>query len=266
MRLLKLLLFLFLVSACSLQKPATNTEIELTVVVNTPAATIPTFTPENEASPTATLTLTAPASETPRFQLVSSSCNPRTDLPTYTVVVGDSLSSIATRTGSRVDDLVEWNCLANANMIVVGMRLQVAREAWPATLTPTPTLTPSPTSTSQQTSSGIVLGPFGALGLDPALQAGSPQDWTDFLIAPQTTITIIWSGIDPQYYVDVSTIEFFYTSDAGTYMSMGVDRDKSNGMSISWAAPANVSGRITATAIYQQTSKIISPAIHVRDR
>lgn len=262
-----ILIFLALgLAACTLEPASSIAEIELTVVVNTPVTEEATFTAQPEASPTTT---TSPLPQpSPENRSGDNNCRPRSDLPSYTVVTGDSLSSIAIRTNSSVPQLVEWNCLANANMIVVGMRLQVAREALPATLTPTFTPTPLPTNTqaSIQGSNSTTLGPFGALALAPAIEAGNPSNWTDFLIAPQTTITIHWSGIDPQYYTDVGQIEFFYTSDTGTRLSLGIDADKSDGMTISWTAPANVSGSLMAIARYQQNRSIISPAIHVRDK
>jgi LysM repeat protein len=258
------LLALFL-SACALEPASFAEEIVLTVVVNTPEPVLPTFTAPPPA--TATQALVSP-SPTNQSAAVNTNCTARTDLPNYVVVAGDSLSSIAARTNSQVSQLVEWNCLTNANMIVVGMRLQIAREAVRASSTPTvvPTGSSTPTpSTDSANSRSITLGPFGALGLGPAIQAGSPADWTDFVIAPQASITIQWSGIDPEYYVEVGQIEFFYLSDSGTSISIGIDSDKSDGMSITWTAPSNVSGRITAMARYRVNDKIISPAIHVRD-
>jgi LysM repeat protein len=251
-------LLILALSACSLNPAAPIGEIELTVIYNTAEPDLPTFTPQPAATATQ-MSVSPTPTNTSQARTVLSDCTPRTDLPSYTVVVGDSLSSIAVRTNSSVPQLVEWNCLANANMIVVGMRLQVAHEASPPTVTPSPS--PLPTNT---TSAPIVLGPFGALAAAPAIQAGSPQDWTDFVIDPQQPITIHWSGIDPEYYLEVGQIEFFYLPDSGSRLSIGIDSNKNDGMSVTWTAPSNVSGRITATARYGSNRSIISPAIHLR--
>jgi murein DD-endopeptidase MepM/ murein hydrolase activator NlpD len=55
----------------------------------------------------------------------TSSCTPRTDWPTMTVGEGDTLSTIAERVGSSVDDLVAANCLSEPNAIVSGQSLYV---------------------------------------------------------------------------------------------------------------------------------------------
>jgi hypothetical protein len=256
MRLMIMCLLLFLLSACALEPASSLGEIELTIIANTLEPELSTFTPQAVASATQ---ISLSPTATSQLVAIKQDCVTRTDLHTYTVVLGDSLSSIAARTTSRVSDLVEWNCLANANMIVVGMRLQVARDAVPPTSTPIPT--PLATNTAAVP---IVLGPFGALGAAPTVQAGSPVDWTDFVIDPQTPVTIHWSGIDPEYYIAVGQIEFFYTADNGSRISIGTDADKTDGMSVTWTAVSNVSGRITATARYGVNGSIMSPAIHFR--
>ena len=49
----------------------------------------------------------------------------------YTVVSGDNLSSIASRYGTTVSQLVEWNNIANPNLIYVGQRLLVKKDTTP---------------------------------------------------------------------------------------------------------------------------------------
>src|SRR5947209_5264816 len=59
----------------------------------------------------------------PTFQPTSnttSGCTPRTDWPTMTIGEGDTLSTIAERVGSTVDNLVAANCLTDPNAIVSG--------------------------------------------------------------------------------------------------------------------------------------------------
>ena len=51
----------------------------------------------------------------------------------YTVVSGDNLTSIANRYGTTVAQLVEWNNIANANLIYVGQRLLVKKDSTPDT-------------------------------------------------------------------------------------------------------------------------------------
>jgi murein DD-endopeptidase MepM/ murein hydrolase activator NlpD len=56
---------------------------------------------------------------------VSAQCSMRTDWPTYTVVGGDTLFSIARCSGTTVNVLMQANCLVNANQIFVGQQLRV---------------------------------------------------------------------------------------------------------------------------------------------
>ena len=54
-----------------------------------------------------------------------SGCAPRTDWPVYVVVAGDTLFSVAQKTGSSVGELMTANCLSTPNVILVGQRLYV---------------------------------------------------------------------------------------------------------------------------------------------
>jgi LysM repeat protein len=265
MRLLSFLVIIFFASACTLAPAASSSaEIELTVVVNTPEP-LPTTVTETEPPATQATTTLAPTM-TATSGTSSSACRPRTDLVTYRVSSGDSLSSIAVRTRSTVAELVEWNCLANANMIVVGMVLQVREQATPptATFTPTPaftaTFTPSPTSANPPLVTGLV----GTLSADPATQ--NAPNWSEYLVTPGTGVTFMWTGIDPQYYAFVGQVQFFYTADGAAAMSIGIDPDKSDGISITWLIPDGVSGSITARAQYGTSGTIESSTLYLRPR
>jgi murein DD-endopeptidase MepM/ murein hydrolase activator NlpD len=52
-------------------------------------------------------------------------CKVRTDWPTYTVVQGDTLFSIARRFNTTVATLTQANCLSNSARILVGQQLRV---------------------------------------------------------------------------------------------------------------------------------------------
>jgi LysM repeat protein len=98
----------------------------------TPLPTSVIFYPTATFLPTATLIPTATEFGAP--------CVPRTDWPTVVVVQGDTLYGIALRVNSTVDDLVQANCLADANTIEVGQRLYVPNAPPPVvTATPNPT-------------------------------------------------------------------------------------------------------------------------------
>ncbi|MCL4879273.1 MAG: LysM peptidoglycan-binding domain-containing protein [Anaerolineae bacterium] len=76
-------------------------------------------------------------------------CTVRTDWPEYRVAAGDTLSGIATRTGSTIQQLAQANCLADVNAIRVGQVLRVPRI--PAVVAPTATSTRTPTATFTST-------------------------------------------------------------------------------------------------------------------
>ncbi len=87
---------------------------------------------EGDAQPeqpdyTATLVVSkVEAAPTPQAAATSTAaCTVRTDWFEYTVVRGDTLFSIAQRSGSRVEELAEENCLGDPTKISVGQRLYV---------------------------------------------------------------------------------------------------------------------------------------------
>jgi LysM repeat protein len=87
--------------------------------------------PSNARPTTAPTRFVTQSSETsvalqPTIQSTTgTTCTPRTDWPTMTVGDGDTLSAIAARVGSTIDDLVAANCLSDPNAIVSGQTLYV---------------------------------------------------------------------------------------------------------------------------------------------
>ncbi len=70
----------------------------------------------------------------------------------YTVVAGDTLSRIAAKYSTTVEKLVEWNGIANPDLISVGQRLVVKKETPPTT---PPVLTTQHVVAQGETLSGI---------------------------------------------------------------------------------------------------------------
>jgi LysM repeat protein len=146
-RRLLFLLLIPLVTACNLA----NNQVE-TPIPPTPTSIAEFVTNTAAASVRETPTATPPSSDTPRptntVQPTSVSCTPRADwTTTYTVVTGDTLSSIAGRANTTTRELADANCLTNVNVITVGQRLRVPRVlvVWTPTFTPTSTATNTPT-------------------------------------------------------------------------------------------------------------------------
>lgn len=88
----------------------------------------PTPIPSTTPTPTPELNISIPGlngAETPTPS-TTPGCVPRKDWKlTYTVVFNDTLSGIASKYGTWVDDLVAGNCLKDKNLIVVGQVLRV---------------------------------------------------------------------------------------------------------------------------------------------
>jgi LysM repeat protein len=109
----------------------------------------PTPTATFTATPTNTFTATATDTSTPTNTALPTptACIPMYRWPVYLVQRGDTLSSIASRTGSTANELMLANCLLDSR-ILAGGKLYVPRlPIIPPTVTPTPTNTPTVTPT-----------------------------------------------------------------------------------------------------------------------
>jgi LysM repeat protein len=97
---------------------------------------VPTQGPVVQATPQFVFTAQLPPTTVP----TSTFCAVRSDWPTYAVVAGDTLYSIARATGSTIDELAGANCLPNANQLEVGQILYVPQAAPAAAPTATSTV------------------------------------------------------------------------------------------------------------------------------
>lgn len=135
---------------CSLTTEVARTATPLPT--QTPMATpLPQPSATATSAPVVTPTTSAPATPIP---VANRPCTTRTDWPIYTVLAGDTLSDIAARSGSTVNELSTGNCLTNANNIFTGQQIRVPRI--PATATPKPTNTPTPVPTSMDNTPRIL--------------------------------------------------------------------------------------------------------------
>jgi LysM repeat protein len=94
------------------------------------ASPVPSLTP----TPTTNINISIPGlrgAETPT-PTSTPGCEPRADWKlTYTVQFDDTLSAIADRYGTWVDELADGNCITDKNLIVVGQVLRVPGESQP---------------------------------------------------------------------------------------------------------------------------------------
>jgi LysM repeat protein len=100
-----------------------------------PTATpMPTLTPSVTPTPTTDVNISIPGLRGAESPTPSSTpgCEPRDDWKlTYTVKFDDTLSSIADRYGTWVDELADGNCITDRNLIVIGQVLKVPGDTQP---------------------------------------------------------------------------------------------------------------------------------------
>lgn len=139
-------------------------------------------------------------------------CRLRTDWIAYVVVVGDTLSSIASRAGTTTETLVLANCLANANVIRIGQTLYV------------PSYPVQPTSHPHTS--------LGYLTFSPTLQTNGYVQ-----VAMGAAVTIVWEGVPLD--LPLTRVDFYYQSirrpDAGTLIS--ADLNPVDGIAVTWIVP-----------------------------
>lgn len=109
---------------------------EVTEEVLPTSTSVAQVTEEPTEEPTDLPTATATQQSAPTA--AAPNCSPRTDwTATYTVVAGDTLASIASRSNTTIDQLTQGNCLVDANLISVGQVLRVPNSVAAATVVPT---------------------------------------------------------------------------------------------------------------------------------
>jgi LysM repeat protein len=172
-------------------------------------------------------------------------CNPRNDWLLYTVQPGDALSSIAARSGTTIDALVEANCLANANLIIVGQKLRVPNV--PLTITPAVTQTPA-SAVTQQPAGGLPT--ITGVTIEPASRSSSGQ----YLVG-LGTVTVKALGV-----TNATRVTFYLALTGSSPTILGDDTNLIDGASVPWtilskdlqaqvwAVAANDAGQIAQSA------------------
>lgn len=240
-KLVLLILMLLASAGCNLSvnvvdnPPPAPTSTQPNAVVERPTNRPATMTP------LPTVPTTIPPTSAP-------TCTPRTDWPLYKVVTGDTLGRIAVRAGSSTAELIQANCLANANLISVGQSLRVPRQPTPPTSIP-PTLTPT-----------LAVQNMGTISVSPTVTG----DAGNFELNSGTNITIKWES-GP---ADMIRTDFFKKGYDGSMTLIGSDGNSSDGISTTWIAEANFQGTLTASAIRSDGSHLVpyfTPIIYVKD-
>ncbi len=212
-----------------------------------PTSTQPNAVVERPTIKSVTAT-SAPATVTPIPPTLVPNCTPRADWPLYKVVTGDTLGRIAVRAGSSTAELIQANCLTNANLISVGQSLHVPRQPTPPTAIP-PTITPT-----------LAVQNIGSISVSPVVTG----DAGNFQLNRGTTITVKWDG-GP---ANAIRTDFFRRGYDGSSSLIGSDNSTSDGLSTTWIAQPGFQGTITASAIRADGSHIepyFVPNVYVND-
>jgi hypothetical protein len=155
------------------------------------------------------------------------------------VVSGDTLGTLAQRTGSTIAQLSTANCLSNANQIAVGQQLRVPRQPDPIVVPPTVSVQPGP----------IQLSPF------------ANYDGLTYFVNPFTQIYIFWP--DAARLGANRQVEFYYRADGSSIVTnIGVDTDLGYDAGVYWSVPGNTRGEIWATG--RGYSGIVVESPHAR--
>ncbi len=260
-KLLVLSLILSVLSACSSGEDP-GREIQLTVMpleLTEEVASFVELTEEIEMTGTFTPTPTVlPVTSVPQATSVprsvsirnTSNCTVRSDLPVYTVATGDTLSNIASRYGTTANQLSEFNCLSDANLISAGMSLYVPGSQISAVASATPT--------------PAQLGVRGTLRIFPADTFEHPIHETAYLLEPQTPVTIQWRGLQANDYRGIVSVRFVLIAENGSITEIGTDNNVSDGIAITWTAPDRAAGSIYASARTGQNAFMETPLLRVR--
>ncbi len=112
----------------------------------------------------------------------------------------------------------------------------------------------------------MLVGPRGALSIDPNIQAGTPADWSDYVVQAGQTVTVSWTGVDPAEYNTLRIAALHYYPDDGSgEQIIAHDNNRADGFNFAWTVPAEASGVFKVNGIIGDTARVIfSPEIHVR--
>jgi len=219
-----LLLLLVATIACTLGQTAIPNIRDVTVT-----NLVPTALGINTNSPTPILNPTVTVSDVGQSP-PAISCTVRADWLSYTVAVGDSLPTLAVTTGTTVAELVQANCLTDANAILAGQRIYVPQQ--PVKVIPNLTL-----DVINSSIPSFTVGCCLAVGPVLPVQDG----WVRLQVGKQ--VQLQWSRLVD----DGTTIDFYYTPTGYRKppQLIGSVPNRAGGQ-IAWQVPVGVEGYITA--------------------
>ena len=207
-----------------------DSQITDTVIASpdfSPTATS-TVTTNQDVQPTSNVPVDDSTPLPPTLANQVEDCNRRYDLPLYSVQAGQNLTVIAQNFGITLDELIEWNCIANPNRLLRGDLLHVPRQA----------INDDPLCSD----SG------GAVGDDVvAILPRANFDGHCYRLTILTTVTISWYT----NMTDLTEVTFYIVNEALEVAEiLGIDDTPDDGFSVTWRIPQDlIESRIYATGI-----------------
>jgi len=229
---------MLLIAGCTLRQDSetSGSSPSMTPIAATPApvGAVITVTPlpvAGVALSTSSAPVTAPTG-----------CAVRTDWPLHTVVAGDTLATIASRTSSTIAELVTANCLVNANLIAVSQMLRV-----PRMLNPT---------VNVAVSTHAAYRDEGQIAVSPSIDNNGAE-----ILQPGVRVQLTW----PITQTTISAYaEFYFTPSGDMPRLIGTDLQLGDGVSTFWDVPANVYGVLTA-ALRTSTGTVLFSTLSGND-
>lgn len=275
-RMLFIISMMLVFSACSPTNGSSSTSLE--TITDTPEIeSIATSSVEVIFSPTTAVDIVqVPTSvvENEPSDLLPSCVTSNEELEVYVIGAGDTLSSIASLSGTTAEYLADLNCLEDANLITVGQVLYV-----PHSFTFDNEVSQSASTNNTQpiqlgetnNSSAIDLSNIPRI-ITTFHGSIIPSTWivnheNVYVVEESTTINLTWNSFPSDMGITQVGFVLKANNNVGGYTLVGTDTNLSDGISASWTVPANAQYDIFAVGqIPGQSELVVSDRMRLGSR
>ena len=262
---------LLVISGCNLTNTASQ-ELPTDVSATVEVTNLPTDLPDS-STPTSTPTIQSSEG------VASTDCLiPNPNVSTYTVLSGDTLSTIAVNSGSTVEELAQLNCLEDTNLITVGQQIYVPTTNQNSQVdednsNDQDSVIEAPRDDLQVEQSNISID-LSNIPSNPLTYHGAiiPSPWivnyTDtFIVEEGNLVNLTWSEFPSNLGITEVGFVIRPNNNVGGYTLIGADTNFSDGIVTSWVVPANAQFDVFAVGqIPGQRELIVSDNIRLGAR